>query len=172
MVSPVYPTALWLLWKRLNRAVVWHGLVIKMQLCGFLSDSHTPGQWGWSMRVTVNSCESSSCKHSECFSGILCNTLKQLFCNVYFDLFFVFSVIHDSASCLLRLLLLAELFVHSWSRPTSSPYLCKHFASMITKVEELTKVSKKLHELVRLIDDPSICLSAKTQRSQRCNQTN
>ncbi|XP_019110072.1 uncharacterized protein il11b isoform X1 [Larimichthys crocea] len=71
------------------------------------------------MRVTVNSCESSSCKH----------------------------IIHNSASCLLRLLLLAELFVHSWSRPTSSPYLCKHFASMITKVEELTKLSKKLHEL-------------------------
>lgn len=60
-----------------------------------------------------------------------------------------FSVIHDSTSCLLHLLLLAELFVHSSSRPANSSPLCGLFQSMIPQVERLMSLSKKLHALVR-----------------------
>ncbi|KAL7382328.1 hypothetical protein ABVT39_020555 [Epinephelus coioides] len=55
------------------------------------------------------------------------------------------KLIHDSTSCLLHLLLLAELFVHSSSHPTHSP-LCGMFRSMIHQVDKL-KSLKKLHDL-------------------------
>ncbi|XP_051245689.1 interleukin-11 isoform X2 [Dicentrarchus labrax] len=51
-----------------------------------------------------------------------------------------------SASCLLHLLLLAELFVQSSSRPTNSPSLCAMFRPMVHQVERLRENSK-LHEL-------------------------
>ena len=63
--------------------------------------------------------------------------------------FLVISVICDSTLCLLNLLLLAELFVHTSSRPTSSPSLCGMFGSMIHQVDRLKNLSKKLHGLVR-----------------------
>ncbi|XP_035536860.1 interleukin-11-like [Morone saxatilis] len=56
---------------------------------------------------------------------------------------FVFS---DSASCLLHLLLLAELFVRSSSRPTNNPSICGMFRPMIHQVEKLRENSK-LHDL-------------------------
>ncbi|XP_061598160.1 uncharacterized protein il11b [Cololabis saira] len=56
------------------------------------------------------------------------------------------KLIHESASCLLHLLLLAEVFVQSSCRPTSSFCLCGMFGSMIHHVDRLMN-SKKLHEL-------------------------
>ncbi|XP_026203822.1 uncharacterized protein il11b [Anabas testudineus] len=48
---------------------------------------------------------------------------------------------------LLHLLLLAELFVTSSSRPTHSPSLYGMFGSMIAQVEKLISICKKLHGL-------------------------
>ncbi|XP_023270471.1 uncharacterized protein LOC111661210 [Seriola lalandi dorsalis] len=61
----------------------------------------------------------------------------------------VFTVIYDSTTCLclLRLLLLAELFVHSSSRPAHSSSLCGLLGSMIPQVDMLMSNAKKLHEL-------------------------
>ncbi|AWP21138.1 putative serine/threonine-protein kinase SBK2-like [Scophthalmus maximus] len=56
-------------------------------------------------------------------------------------------IICDSAPCLLHLLLLAELFVPSSSGPAHSSSLCGLFRSMTPRVETLTHLSKKLHEL-------------------------
>ncbi|XP_033492147.1 uncharacterized protein LOC117263110 [Epinephelus lanceolatus] len=63
------------------------------------------------------------------------------------------KLIHDSTSCLLHLLLLAELFVHSSSRPTHSFPLCGMFRSMIHQVDKLTSLPKKLHDLTDDNDD-------------------
>ncbi|KAM3596137.1 uncharacterized protein V6R79_008912 [Siganus canaliculatus] len=57
------------------------------------------------------------------------------------------TVIQDAAARLLYLLLLAQLLVQSWSRPTNSPSLCGPFKSMIFQVDQLTQVHKKLHDL-------------------------
>ncbi|XP_022616719.1 uncharacterized protein LOC111233232 [Seriola dumerili] len=57
------------------------------------------------------------------------------------------GVIYDSTTCLLRLLLLAELFVHSSTRPAHSSSLCGLFGSMIPQVDMLMSNAKKLHEL-------------------------
>ncbi|XP_068567612.1 uncharacterized protein [Cebidichthys violaceus] len=57
------------------------------------------------------------------------------------------KLIHDSTHCLLHLLLLAELFVHSSSRPTHSSPLCVMFKSMIHQVDSLMNILKKLHNL-------------------------
>ncbi|XP_041811987.1 uncharacterized protein il11b [Chelmon rostratus] len=57
------------------------------------------------------------------------------------------KLIHDSAPCLLHLLLLAELFVHSSSRPASSPSLCGMFGAMMPQVERLMSLSERLHDL-------------------------
>ncbi|XP_035476953.1 uncharacterized protein LOC118292268 isoform X1 [Scophthalmus maximus] len=57
------------------------------------------------------------------------------------------KLICDSAPCLLHLLLLAELFVPSSSGPAHSSSLCGLFRSMTPRVETLTHLSKKLHEL-------------------------
>ncbi|XP_040909472.1 uncharacterized protein il11b [Toxotes jaculatrix] len=57
------------------------------------------------------------------------------------------KLIHDPAPCLLHLLLLAELFVHSSSRPTHSSPLCGMFGAMIPQVDKLMNLSKKLHDL-------------------------
>ncbi|XP_030268321.1 uncharacterized protein il11b [Sparus aurata] len=57
------------------------------------------------------------------------------------------KLICDSTLCLLHLLLLAELFVHTSSRPTSSPAICGMFGSMIHQVDRLKNFSKKLHGL-------------------------
>ncbi|KAK2830836.1 hypothetical protein Q5P01_018767 [Channa striata] len=53
----------------------------------------------------------------------------------------------DSTPGLLHLLLLAELFVHTSSRPTHSPSLCGMFGAMNVHVEELMSLSKGLHGL-------------------------
>ncbi|CAK6980349.1 sialic acid-binding Ig-like lectin 9 [Scomber scombrus] len=65
-----------------------------------------------------------------------------------------FLFIPESYTLLLQLLLLAELFVHSSSRPVSSNSLCNTFKSMIPQVESLMRLSKKLHDLTddELID--------------------
>uniref|UniRef100_A0A3B4BDW6 Interleukin 11a n=1 Tax=Periophthalmus magnuspinnatus TaxID=409849 RepID=A0A3B4BDW6_9GOBI len=58
-----------------------------------------------------------------------------------------FSVIPDSISCLV-LLLLSELIGQSLSRPAHNPALCSLFNSMIPHTEKLINLSRKLHELV------------------------
>lgn len=65
-------------------------------------------------------------------------------------IYLLFSVIHDSAPYLLYLLLLAELFVRTSSRPTASPSLCGMLRSKILQVDRLMSSSKKLHDLVRI----------------------
>ncbi|XP_023816104.1 uncharacterized protein LOC101158459 [Oryzias latipes] len=57
------------------------------------------------------------------------------------------AVIHESALCLLRLLLLVELFARSSARPTQNFSLCGVFGSMIHQVDKLINSSKKLHGL-------------------------
>ncbi|XP_074469952.1 uncharacterized protein LOC141754629 isoform X1 [Sebastes fasciatus] len=57
------------------------------------------------------------------------------------------KLIHDSIPCLLHLLLLAELFVRSSSRPAHSPPPCGMFKSMLLQVESLKNLSTKLHDL-------------------------
>ncbi|KAG7233859.1 hypothetical protein INR49_006491, partial [Caranx melampygus] len=57
------------------------------------------------------------------------------------------TVAPNSAPYILRLLLLAELFVHSTPRPALSPTLCGLFGSMVHQVENLMNISKRLHEL-------------------------
>lgn len=61
----------------------------------------------------------------------------------------LFAVIDDSAPNLLCLLLLAELIVHSTSRPASNSTLCRPFKSMLHQVDLLMRLSTKLHGLVR-----------------------
>lgn len=61
----------------------------------------------------------------------------------------LFPVIDDSAPNLLCLLLLAELIVHSTSRPANSPALCRTLKSMLHQVDLLMRLSRKLHGLVR-----------------------
>uniref|UniRef100_A0A8C7XML8 Uncharacterized protein n=1 Tax=Oryzias sinensis TaxID=183150 RepID=A0A8C7XML8_9TELE len=58
------------------------------------------------------------------------------------------AVIHESALCLLRLLLLVELFARSSARPSQNFSLCGVFGSMIHQVDKLINSSKKLHGLV------------------------
>lgn len=66
-------------------------------------------------------------------------------------LYLLFSVIHDSTPYLpYLLLLLAELFVHTSSRPTASPSLCGMLRSKTLQVDRLMSSSKKLHDLVRI----------------------
>ncbi|XP_029976544.1 interleukin-11-like [Salarias fasciatus] len=57
------------------------------------------------------------------------------------------KLIHEFSSYLLHLLLLAELFVRSSSRPTPSTPLCGTFRSMIHHVDKLMNLSRKLHDL-------------------------
>ncbi|XP_034456886.1 uncharacterized protein il11b [Hippoglossus hippoglossus] len=57
------------------------------------------------------------------------------------------KLIHDSIPCLLHLLLLAELFVPSSSRPANTSSLCTMFGPMIHQGEKLVQVSKTLHGL-------------------------
>nr|CAI61343.1 TPA: interleukin-11b [Takifugu rubripes] len=57
------------------------------------------------------------------------------------------DVIEDSAPCLLHLFLLAELIVHSASRPASSPAPCRTFRSIFHQVDLLMGLSRKLHDL-------------------------
>ncbi|XP_026156860.1 uncharacterized protein LOC113126879 [Mastacembelus armatus] len=57
------------------------------------------------------------------------------------------KLIPDSTPCLLHLLLLTDLFVHSSSRPTHNPSLCGMFGSMVAQVDRLINLYKKLHEL-------------------------
>ncbi|XP_069566457.1 uncharacterized protein [Brachyistius frenatus] len=56
-------------------------------------------------------------------------------------------LIHDFTSCLLHLLLLAELFVHSSSYPTHNFSFCGMFGSMKHQLDGLISSSKKLHDL-------------------------
>ncbi|XP_006804312.1 uncharacterized protein il11b [Neolamprologus brichardi] len=65
------------------------------------------------------------------------------------------SVFHDATSFLLYLVILAELFVHSSSRPTPCPYSV--FEPMIHQLDKIIASSKKLHglpeaELVTFMD--------------------
>uniref|UniRef100_A0A3P9ICJ4 Interleukin-11 n=1 Tax=Oryzias latipes TaxID=8090 RepID=A0A3P9ICJ4_ORYLA len=57
------------------------------------------------------------------------------------------KLIHESALCLLRLLLLVELFARSSARPSQNFSLCGMFGSMIHQVDKLINSSKKLHGL-------------------------
>uniref|UniRef100_A0A3B5A8Q2 Uncharacterized LOC103373116 n=1 Tax=Stegastes partitus TaxID=144197 RepID=A0A3B5A8Q2_9TELE len=57
-----------------------------------------------------------------------------------------FAVISDSTSCLFRLLLLAELLIHSSCQSTLS---CSMFGSMIHQVDKLLNSSKRLHNLTK-----------------------
>ncbi|XP_071357261.1 uncharacterized protein [Trachinotus anak] len=57
------------------------------------------------------------------------------------------KLIPDFTYCLLQLLLLAELFLHSSSRPTHGSSLCGVLGSIIHQVDRLVNISKKLHEL-------------------------
>ncbi|XP_051811553.1 uncharacterized protein il11b [Acanthochromis polyacanthus] len=57
------------------------------------------------------------------------------------------TMINDSASFLLHLLLLAELLVHSSGRPAHISPLCGMFGSMIPQVDRLMNSSKQLHDL-------------------------
>ncbi|XP_053303301.1 uncharacterized protein LOC128462073 [Pleuronectes platessa] len=57
------------------------------------------------------------------------------------------KLIHDSILCLLHLLLLAELFVPSSSRPANPSSLCGMLGPMIHQVEKLVHFSKTLHGL-------------------------
>ncbi|KAL3984347.1 hypothetical protein ACER0C_015972 [Sarotherodon galilaeus] len=65
------------------------------------------------------------------------------------------KIFHDSTSFLLYLVILAELFVHSSSRPTPCPYSV--FEPMIHQLDKIITSSKKLHglpeaELVTFMD--------------------
>ncbi|XP_038580008.1 uncharacterized protein il11b [Micropterus salmoides] len=57
------------------------------------------------------------------------------------------KLIHVSTLWLLPLLLLAERFVHSSSRPAKSLPRCGTFGSMIHQVDRLINLSNKLHDL-------------------------
>ncbi|CAJ1083106.1 uncharacterized protein LOC121524544 [Xyrichtys novacula] len=57
------------------------------------------------------------------------------------------KIFHDSAPCLLHLLLLAELFALSSARPAHRSSLCHMFRSMIHQVDKLMTSSKQLHGL-------------------------
>ncbi|XP_036945933.1 uncharacterized protein il11b [Acanthopagrus latus] len=93
------------------------------------------------------------------------------------------KLICDSTLCLLHLLLLAELFVHTSSRPTSSPSLCGMFGSMIHQVDRLKNLSKKLHDLTdtelpnfvvdetRLDSLPHIQANAESLHSLKVNES-
>ncbi|KAM8766900.1 uncharacterized protein il11b [Acanthopagrus schlegelii] len=93
------------------------------------------------------------------------------------------KLICDSTLCLLHLLLLAELFVHTSSRPTSSPSLCGMFGSMIHQVDRLKNLSKKLHgladtELTNFVVDetrldslPQIQVNAANLHSLKVNES-
>lgn len=71
-------------------------------------------------------------------------------------MFLFFSVIDDSALCLLHLLLLAELFANTSSRPTRSTSLCHVFQPMTRQLDSLLNLSKKLHDLVRFHSVPQL----------------
>uniref|UniRef100_A0A7N8WLD9 Uncharacterized LOC113126879 n=1 Tax=Mastacembelus armatus TaxID=205130 RepID=A0A7N8WLD9_9TELE len=97
-------------------------------------------------------------------------------------MFLVFTVIPDSTPCLLHLLLLTDLFVHSSSRPTHNPSLCGMFGSMVAQVDRLINLYKKLHELSddelrlvavehRLHDLPHIQHTAAHFSSLKCQLT-
>ncbi|KAK2920684.1 hypothetical protein Q8A73_000169 [Channa argus] len=55
------------------------------------------------------------------------------------------AVSPKSITGLLHLLLLAELFVHTSTRPTQTPSLCGNFGSMIVYTQKLMSSSKGLH---------------------------
>ncbi|XP_029299311.1 uncharacterized protein LOC115015852 [Cottoperca gobio] len=71
------------------------------------------------------------------------------------------KLIHDCTPCLLHLLLLAELFVHTSSHPAHRSPLCGLFRSMIHQVQRLTDLSKELHDLT---DDELINFEAVENR--------
>ncbi|KAF6719009.1 hypothetical protein FQA47_003078 [Oryzias melastigma] len=56
-------------------------------------------------------------------------------------------MIHESALCLLRLLLLVELFARSSAHPGQNFSLCGVFGPMIHQVDKLINSSKRLHGL-------------------------
>ncbi|XP_070778290.1 uncharacterized protein [Enoplosus armatus] len=114
--------------------------------------------------------------------------IPYIICGVVLVLYILTSfqeaeVIHDSTPCLLHLLLLAELFAHSSSRPAHSLSLCGMFASMIPQVDRLMNLSKKLHDLTdeelvsfdgvenRLDGLPHIQFSADYFRSLKVNES-
>ncbi|KAG7453929.1 interleukin 11 type b [Solea senegalensis] len=71
------------------------------------------------------------------------------------------KLIHDSAPFILHLLLLAELFVRTSSRPTHSSSICGFLGSMIPQVDRIMMLSKNLHGLS---DDELLNLAAVDNR--------
>uniref|UniRef100_A0A3B5MVM9 Interleukin 11a n=1 Tax=Xiphophorus couchianus TaxID=32473 RepID=A0A3B5MVM9_9TELE len=63
----------------------------------------------------------------------------------------VSAVLPETSSFLFHLLLLTELLVRSSSLPLRSSSHCGFFGSMIHQVESLMNLSRKIHQLVRLV---------------------
>ncbi|KAM9737724.1 uncharacterized protein ACNS7B_013328 [Menidia menidia] len=57
------------------------------------------------------------------------------------------KLIHEFVSCLLYLLVLAELIVHSSCRPVHGSSHCGLFGSMLHQVEQLMDLAKTMHDL-------------------------
>ncbi|XP_076023708.1 uncharacterized protein il11b [Genypterus blacodes] len=67
------------------------------------------------------------------------------------------KLIPDSAPCLLRLLLLAQLFVHSAPLPVSNRTFCRGFREMKRRLDNLSMSSSTLHSLG---DDELVTMAA------------
>uniref|UniRef100_A0A3B3C800 Interleukin 11a n=1 Tax=Oryzias melastigma TaxID=30732 RepID=A0A3B3C800_ORYME len=85
--------------------------------------------------------------HINSFTGSLCLYFEADFCGANLSICLVFAVIHESALCLLRLLLLVELFARSSAHPGQNFSLCSVFGPMIHQVDKLINSSKRLHGL-------------------------
>ncbi|XP_029985524.1 uncharacterized protein LOC115415986 [Sphaeramia orbicularis] len=93
------------------------------------------------------------------------------------------TIIHNHTPRLLHLLLLAELFVQSSSRPTHNVSMCGMLGSMIPQLDTLLNLSKKLHGLTddeltfvaaaenKLDNLPNIQHTAAAFSSSKMNQT-
>lgn len=86
--------------------------------------------------------------HINSFTGSLYLYFEADFCGANLSICLVFAVIHESALCLLRLLLLVELFARSSAHPGQNFSLCSVFGPMIHQVDKLINSSKRLHGLV------------------------
>uniref|UniRef100_A0A3B3UBP1 Uncharacterized LOC106945039 n=1 Tax=Poecilia latipinna TaxID=48699 RepID=A0A3B3UBP1_9TELE len=89
----------------------------------------------------------------------------------------VFAVLPETSSFLFHLLLLTELLVRSSSLPIRSSSHCGFFGSMIHQVESLMNLSRKIHQLVRLISNfldlylPDLYHTAGHLRSLKVNES-
>lgn len=93
------------------------------------------------------------------------------------------KIIPDSIPRLVHLLLLAELFVQTLSRPTHNRSLCDLFRSMVPQVDKLMNFSKSRHALTdeefreiaaadhRLDSLPEIKLTATDLTSMKMNES-